>query len=268
MKDGCCKVASAHINQVRKIIFRGISVYSKVAVRPQHCGRCGVIQQLLTAYIEECLHQHISTHNVATLAKVLPWFDGRTMRSIATGRQEPRSTSTCPPLPSTKYWRGRRNSTRQSAPNWILWSRGRNNTSRQSATTWFKWQRSNTNPYSASSIYQWGSPYSYSSKGTTSWGQEARRQAAWNSIEETHGAIRVGEVQHNHPSGWTSGPYSRLGTSWRQHKAVFTIWGRMSSRRMFLNARLHCLDRSSTTEKPSGGGENGDNSKHLFSQVP
>ena len=46
-------------NQVRQIIFREISFYSKVAVRPQHCCRCGVIQQLFTAYIEERLHQHV-----------------------------------------------------------------------------------------------------------------------------------------------------------------------------------------------------------------
>ena len=30
---------------------------------------------------------------------------------------------------------------------------------------------------------------------------------------------------------------------------------------------LHCLDRPPTTEKPSGGGGNCDNSEHLFSQV-
>ena len=76
-----------------------MSSYSKVAVRPQHCSRCGVIQQqLITTYIEERLHQHISTHNVATVAKALPWFNGITIKSFVTGRHESRSTSTCPSL--------------------------------------------------------------------------------------------------------------------------------------------------------------------------
>ena len=37
MKDGYCKRAAAHVNQVRQRGFRKISVYSKVSVRPQHC---------------------------------------------------------------------------------------------------------------------------------------------------------------------------------------------------------------------------------------
>ena len=72
--------------QVRQIVFREISAYSKVAVRPKHCCRCGIIQQLFTAHIEERLHQHINTHNVATLAKTTAWFNGKTIRSIATAR--------------------------------------------------------------------------------------------------------------------------------------------------------------------------------------
>ena len=156
MQDGFCKVAAACINQARQIIFREISVYSKVAVRPRHCYTCGVIQQLLTAYIDERLHQHISTHNVATLAKALPWLNKRTIRSIAAGRHGSRSTSTYPSLPSTTYSRGRRSTTQQSAPNRTSLSRGGNRTSRQSVTTWVKWQRSSTNLYSASSYLRTG----------------------------------------------------------------------------------------------------------------
>ena len=68
---------------------------------------------------------------------------------------------------------------------------------------------------------EWESHYSYNSSGTTSQGQGTRRQAVWNSIEGIYGAIRLGEVQHHHPSGAAvqgTGPYRRLGTSWRQHK--------------------------------------------------
>ena len=72
----------------------------------------------LATYIEERLHQHISTHNVATVAKALPWFNGITIKSFVTGRHESRSTSTCPSLPSTTYARAKRSTTRQSAPNW------------------------------------------------------------------------------------------------------------------------------------------------------
>ena len=59
------------------------------------------------------------------------------------------------------------------------------------------------------------------------------------SIEETYGAIRSRGVQHHHPSGAAvSGPshYRRLGTPWRQHKTVFTIWGGILFPRAFLNA--------------------------------
>ena len=194
MQDGFCKVAAACINQARQIIFREISVYSKVAVRPRHCYTCGVIQQLLTAYIDERLHQHISTHNVATLAKALPWLNKRTIRSIAAGRHGSRSTSTYPSLPSTTYSRGR-SPTRQSAPNWMSLSRGRNSTSRQSVTTWFKWQRSSTNLYSASSYLRT---------------REALLvQQQWYNVtrarNQTTGGLKLdrGDVRH-HPIGGSS----------------------------------------------------------------
>ena len=115
-----------------------------------------MIHQLLTAYIEERLHQHISTHDVATLAKALPWFNKRTIRSIAAGRQGLRSTSTYPSFQSTTYSRGRRSTIQQSAPSRTSSSRGGNSTSRQLVTTWFKWQRSSTNLYSASSYLRTG----------------------------------------------------------------------------------------------------------------
>ena len=35
-----------------------------------------VIQQLFTAYMEECLDQNISTHILTTLAKAPRWLDG------------------------------------------------------------------------------------------------------------------------------------------------------------------------------------------------
>ena len=152
MKDGFCTVAVARIKYGKC----EISVYSKVAVRPQHCCRCGIMQQLFTAHIEERLHQHISTHNVATFAKTASWFDGRTIRSISTGRLRSRSTSTYPPFllqythgagevqPDSRHQTGHHN------------HGARTGRSRQSATTWFRWQRSNTNLYSASTFLRTG----------------------------------------------------------------------------------------------------------------
>ena len=168
---------------------REITAYSKVAARPQHCYRCGVIQQLFEAHIGERLHQHISTHDVKTLAKALPCFNGRTIRSIAIGRPESRSTSTHPPLPSTTYSRGRRvqpDSRHQTgyhnhgAGTVHLDSRQQPGSldsrqqpgSRGSAAT-----PTSTPPLL---VYEWGSYYSYNSSGTTSRGQETRRQVAWD----------------------------------------------------------------------------------------
>ena len=76
----------------------------------------------MTAYIEQRLHQHIRTHNVATLAKPPSWFDGRAIRSNATGGNGSRSTSTYPPLLSTTYSRGRKGTTRQPESNWTSYT--------------------------------------------------------------------------------------------------------------------------------------------------
>ena len=190
-QDGFCKVAAACINQARRIIFGEISVYSKVADRPRHCYTCGVIQQLLTTYIEERLHQHIR-HNVATLAKALPWFNKMTIKSIAAGRNGRRSTSTYPSLPPTTYSRGRRSTTQKSASNWTSLSRGRNSTSRQLVTTWFKWQRSSTYFYSAPSYLRTGESLLVQQQwyNVTRARNQTTRGLQW--IEETYGAIRWG----------------------------------------------------------------------------
>ena len=136
--------------------------------------------------------QHIITNNVATLAKPPPWFDGRTIRSIAIGRHGSRSTSTYPPLSSTTYSRGRRSTTRQSAPNWTSLSRGGNSTARQTANNLVQVAAQQHQPLLHLSLStNGGVTYSYSSSGTTSRAQENRQHAAWNSIEETYGTINT-----------------------------------------------------------------------------
>ena len=248
MKDGFCTVAVARIKYGKC----EISVYSKVAVRPQHCCRCGIMQQLFTAHIEERLHQHISTHNVATFAKTASWFDGRTIRSISTRRLRSRSTSTYPPFllqythgagevqPDSRHQTGHHN------------HGARTGRSRQSATTWFKRQRSNTTLYSGSSYLRMGESllvqqrwYDVTrARNQTASGLEfvLLREFLWAATRD------VRRHQHHH----SSGPTER-GTGLTDdllHHGDITRPSSRYGRDCFpshVSQSLHCLDRSPTT---------------------
>ena len=176
-----------------------------------------VIQQLFTAYIEECLHQHISTHTLATLAKTPRWLDGGAIRSIATGKHGARSTTGCPPLPSTTYAR--------------CWEKQQDII----ITVQEQYISTGNNPVQVTvqqrqpllRVFLLTNGRVSRRSGAKSTRPENRLRAAWNPIEETCDTIRPGEVQHHHPSGADvqgTGPYRRLRTSWRQHKTVFTLW--------------------------------------------
>ena len=105
-------------------------------------------------------------------------------------------------------------------------------------------------------VYERRSHYSYSNGTTTRW-KGARRRAASNSIKETCGVIRLGEVQHHHRSGaavegtcpWTTWHIMETAQD-RLHDMGETL-----SPPNVLQRLMHCLDRPPTTEKPPGGGE-------------
>ena len=136
-----------------------ISVYPQVAVRQQHCCRCGVIQQLFALHsinrgTSASEHQH-SQHSDFGKHPPLCSTGGRS------GLSRLRGTGQDPLQRIHRFHRQHTHGagevqTRQSAPNWTSQSRGRDSASRQSATTWFKWQRSNTNLYLASTYLPTG----------------------------------------------------------------------------------------------------------------
>ena len=172
-----------------------------------------------------------------------PWFNERTIMSIATGTHGSTSISKYPSLPSTTYSRGRRSTTRQPASNWTSYTQGAGTVhldSRQQPDS----SGSAATPTSTSllPIYERGSNYSYSSSGTTLRGQKYRRQAAWNELDEKNDAVSsttCQELLHEETAKILQIAWYIMGTAQgRLHDMGDNI-----PPRAFRNACKRCVDR-------------------------